>query len=40
VDEQLLTSEDLDRLLRLLDDPGFIVAAPIMFSARGQQQLA
>jgi SAM-dependent methyltransferase len=36
--ERLLTSEELDRLLRLLDDPDFVVAAPAMFSARGQQQ--
>ena len=36
--ERLLTSEELDRLLRLLDDPGFVVAAPVMFSARGQRQ--
>jgi SAM-dependent methyltransferase len=36
--ERLLTSEELDRLLWLLDDPDFVVAAPVMFSARGQQQ--
>jgi len=36
--ERLLTSEELDRLLRLLDDPDFVVASPVMFSARGQQQ--
>jgi len=36
--ERLLTSEELDRLLRLLDDPDFVVASPIIFSARGQQQ--
>jgi hypothetical protein len=35
--ERLLTSEELDRLLQLLDDPDFVVAAPVMFSARGQQ---
>ena len=36
LDQRLLTSEELDRLLRLLDDPDFVVAAPVMFSARGQ----
>lgn len=36
--ERLLASEELDRLLRLLDDPDFVVASPVMFSARGQQQ--
>jgi hypothetical protein len=36
--ERLLTSDELDRLLRLLDDPDFVVASPVMFSARGQQQ--
>jgi hypothetical protein len=36
--KQLITSEELDRLLRLLDDPDFVVASPVMFSARGQQQ--
>lgn len=37
LDEQLLTSEELDRMLRLLDDLDFVVAAPVMFSARGQK---
>ncbi len=36
--ERLLTSDELDRLLRLLDDPLFVVASPVMFSARGQKQ--
>jgi hypothetical protein len=36
--ERLLTSEELDRLMRLFDDPDFVVASPVMFSARGQQQ--
>ena len=34
--ERLLTSEELDRLLQLLEDPDFVVASPVMFSARGQ----
>jgi hypothetical protein len=38
--ERLLTSEELDRLLRRLDDPDFVVAAPAMFRARGQQPRA
>ena len=36
--ERLLTSEELDRLLQLLEDPDFVVASPVMFSARGQQR--
>ena len=36
--KQLVTSQELDRLLQLLDDPDFVVASPVMFSARGQQQ--
>jgi hypothetical protein len=36
--ERLLASEELDGLLRRLDDPDFVVAAPVMFSALGQQQ--
>jgi SAM-dependent methyltransferase len=36
--KQLIASEELDRLLQLLDDPDFVVASPVMFSARGQQQ--
>ena len=35
--EQMLTSEEFDRMLQLLDDLAFVVAAPVMFSARGQQ---
>jgi SAM-dependent methyltransferase len=37
--ERLLTSEELNCLLRRLDDPDFVLAAPVMFSALGQQQL-
>jgi ubiquinone/menaquinone biosynthesis C-methylase UbiE len=36
--ERLLTSEELDRFLQLLEDPDFVVAAPVMFSARGQRR--
>jgi len=36
--ERLLTSEELDRLLRRLDDPDFVVASPVLFSAQGQRQ--
>ena len=36
--ERLLTSEELDRMLRLLDDPDFVVASPVMFGARGQHR--
>jgi ubiquinone/menaquinone biosynthesis C-methylase UbiE len=36
--ERLATSAELDRLLRLLDNPNFVIASPVMFSARGQRQ--
>ena len=38
LDQQLITSEELDRLLQLLDEPDFVVASPVMFSARGQRR--
>jgi SAM-dependent methyltransferase len=34
----LVPSEELDRMLGLLDDPNFVVASPLLFSARGQRQ--
>jgi SAM-dependent methyltransferase len=33
----LVTPEEIDRMLSLLDDPGFVFASPIMFSASGQR---
>jgi len=36
--ERLLTSEELDRLLRLLDNPDFVVSSPVLVSAWGQRQ--
>jgi SAM-dependent methyltransferase len=35
--EGLVTPEELDRMLSLLDDPRFVFASPVMFSARGQR---
>jgi SAM-dependent methyltransferase len=35
--EGLVTPEEIDRMLSLLDDPGFVFASPVMFSARGQR---
>jgi SAM-dependent methyltransferase len=33
----LVTSEEMDRTLSLLDDPRFVFASPVMFSAWGQR---
>ena len=33
----LVTPEEMDRTLSLLDDPGFVFASPVMFSAWGQR---
>jgi SAM-dependent methyltransferase len=33
----LVTPEEMDRTLLLLDDPGFVLASPVMFSAWGQR---
>ena len=35
--EGLVTSEEMDQALSLLEDPGFVFASPIMFSAWGQR---
>ena len=35
--EGLVTSEEMDQMLSLLEDPGFVFASPIMFSAWGQR---
>jgi hypothetical protein len=35
--ERLVTPEEMDQALSLLEDPGFVFASPIMFSAWGQR---
>jgi SAM-dependent methyltransferase len=37
--KQLITSEELDRLLHLLDDPDFVVASPVMFARDSDSRL-
>jgi hypothetical protein len=34
---QLVEQDEMDRMLTLLDDPRFVFASPIMFSAWGQR---
>jgi SAM-dependent methyltransferase len=40
VREGLVTEKEMNRMLSLLDDPGFVFASPVMFSAWGQRPQA
>ncbi len=33
----LVTQPEMERMLALLEDPAFVFASPVMFSARGQR---
>ena len=38
VSEALVTPDDITRLMSLLEDPGFVFASPVMFTAWGQRR--
>ena len=37
VRKELVTYDEIDRMLLLLDDPSFVYSSPVMFSASGQR---
>jgi SAM-dependent methyltransferase len=38
--KELVTQDEIDRMLLLLDDPSFVYSSPVMFSASGQRPRA
>jgi hypothetical protein len=38
--KELVTHDEIDRMLLLLDDPRFVFSSPVMFSAWGQRPRA
>ena len=40
VGEGLVTPDDITRVMSLLEDPGFVFASPVMFTAWGQRRQA
>ena len=40
VRKELVTQDEMDRMLLLLDDPSFVYSSPVMFSASGRRPCA